>query len=123
MNIPQIIAAGGTVIATTGAIAIILVAVRSKLPAATIQIQNDSIRALQEQNKLLKDNVVELTHILTELKVRVSVLETIPLQKMVDNLDLLSSAVVRLEALAHENQTLIKATLVTPGQANITINK
>ena len=97
------------VIGTGGALALILVVAKSKLPAATIQIQNESIRALQEQNKLLKENVVELSAVLVELKARVSVLETIPLQKMTDSLTLISQSLARLEASGNGS--------------NITINK
>lgn len=104
----ELLGVAGTIIGTAGALAVIYVTVRSKLPQQTIQIQNDAIKALEKQNELLKEQIDELSNIVTKLNARVEVIETLPLERIDKNLDRLADALAQAKSIAEANNALLQ---------------
>lgn len=110
------------VIAIAGSIAFLWANLTSKLPSATVKIQNDNISALKEQNDLLKASVSELTAAITELNARVKVLETIPLSTMADSLSKIAASIEELRDIGHTNQALMQAAAAAATSTTINNN-
>lgn len=98
-------------LAIIGTVFAAVAGLRTKLPQATINIQNDAIAALERQNGILKDNLAEIQKLVVELKARVEIIETLPLKNIATSLE-------EIKQIGHTNQALVQA---LAGGSNTTI--